>query len=78
MGTYLLLQLERIDSRSLFYSGANAIGALLVLFSLSFDFNLGAALIEGFWLLVSGIGLFAWVRRRREQGGGEAVSIDES
>ena len=41
----------------------NALGALMILFSLAFDFNFGAALMEGFWLLVSGLGLYRYARR---------------
>lgn len=66
--TYLLLQLDRIDPKSLSYSALNAIGALLILISLWHDFNLGAALVEGFWLLVSGIGLIRYARRGSSSG----------
>ncbi len=57
LGTYLLLNLERISSRSLVYLGFNAIGAALVLYSLMFDFNLSAAVIESAWLLISLVGI---------------------
>ena len=63
VGTYLLLQVERIDPKALSYSGLNALGAALILFSLISDFNLGAALVEGFWLLVSLLGLYRYARR---------------
>lgn len=54
---YLLLQMGRLrldDSR---YSAVNALGALMVLISLYFSFNLSAFLVEGFWLLISLFGL---------------------
>lgn len=54
---YLLLQFEKIDSRSWKYSAANALGALLILVSLYFKFNLSAFVIEFFWLLISLFGL---------------------
>ncbi|HEY1224152.1 MAG TPA: hypothetical protein VGE54_02895 [Brevundimonas sp.] len=44
----------------------NLIGALLILWSLYFDFNLSAVLMEGAWALVAIIGLarLAFARRR--------------
>ncbi len=65
VSAYLLLQLERIGSRDLRYSLANATGAALVLYSLAFDFNVSAALVEGFWLLISLYGVWASLRSRR-------------
>ena len=41
VAAYFLLQIGRLDPRSLAYSAVNAIGAALILFSLWFDFNLG-------------------------------------
>ncbi len=55
--TYLLLQMEKISSRSFVYSLTNAAGALLVLISLCFQFNLSAFIIEFFWLIISLYGL---------------------
>ena len=55
--TYLLLQLGRLDSRTLAYSLLNALGAALVIVSLVFDFNLSAFVIEAFWLAISLFGL---------------------
>ena len=55
--TYLLLQMDRLEGKSFFYSFNNAIGALLVLISLYFEFNLSAFIIEFFWLLISLYGL---------------------
>lgn len=58
--SYLALQLERIDSRGFLFSALNGAGAVLVIFSLTFEFNLSAFIIEAFWLLIS---LFGIVRR---------------
>ena len=67
--TYLLLQLERLRSASVAYSLLNGIGALLILFSLLFKFNLPAFLVEIFWFLVSILGLVkSFCARRREVG----------
>ncbi|MBG0776840.1 MAG: hypothetical protein H0S85_10470 [Desulfovibrionaceae bacterium] len=65
LGAYLLLQTERVDSRSPGYSVANFLGAAAILFSLAHDFNLAAALIEGFWACISLLGLWRALRRRR-------------
>jgi len=54
---YLALQMEKMDPKSVLYSTLNALGAALVLISLYFDFNLSAALVEGFWLCISLYGL---------------------
>ena len=62
---YLGLQLERLDARGLVYSAANAIGAAMILVSLSRDFNLSAVVIEVFWVGISLLGLWRWQRRRR-------------
>lgn len=57
VGSYLLLQLDRVRADGFLYPAVNAFGAGLILLSLVYDFNLSAALVEGFWLLVSLIGL---------------------
>ena len=54
---YLLLQLNRLPSSAPSYSLLNAVGALLVIVSLLFDFNLSAFLMEAFWFLISLFGL---------------------
>ena len=54
---YLLLQLERLSSSAVSYLLLNAVGALLVIISLLFRFNLSAFLMEAFWLLISLYGL---------------------
>jgi uncharacterized membrane protein YfcA len=54
---YMLLQTERIRATSPAFSVANAVGALLILVSLSQEFNLSAFVIEAAWLLISLYGL---------------------
>lgn len=54
---YLLLQLEKLPSSSPIYSLMNALGALLIIISLVFDFNLSAFVVETFWFLISLLGL---------------------
>jgi len=65
LGMYLMTHLQKIATTSFLYSFANALGAALILWSLVFDFNLSAFVIEAAWLLVSCIGLLLYFFRRR-------------
>jgi len=60
---YLLLQSEKISSRDLSYLLMNGVGALLVVISLLYQFNLSAFLVEVFWLLISIYGLIRFATR---------------
>lgn len=62
---YLLLQLDKLPSSAPTYSLLNAIGALLVIISLLFNFNLPAFLVEAFWFLISLMGLTRSLLTRR-------------
>ena len=62
--TYVLLQLERIRSDQLSYSLLNAAGALLILISLFYTFNLPSFIVEFFWLLISLFGIAKYLLRR--------------
>jgi hypothetical protein len=55
---YLLLQLDKLPSSSPRYSLLNAVGALLIIVSLVFRFNLSAFIVEAFWFLISLLGLW--------------------
>lgn len=57
LGSYLLLQMEKIAPNGRGYLLANALGALLILISLAYNFNLSAFLIESAWLVISVYGL---------------------
>lgn len=60
---YCLLQLEKTDAKSLSFNITNLLGAILLLFSLCFHFNLGSFVIEVFWIIASLIGLWKyWCR----------------
>ena len=65
MVAFLLLQLGRLSSNAIAYSVMNAVGASLIVFSLLFDFNLSAFIIEVFWIAISLLGLFRVLRTRR-------------
>lgn len=61
---YLGLQLDRMDAKKLPYSIINGLGALLILISLLYAFNLSALIIEIAWLLISIFGVFAYYRNK--------------
>ena len=62
---YLWLQAEKIRSSDLSYSLINGGGALLVVVSLLYRFNLSAFLVEAFWFLISVYGLIKFAVRPR-------------
>jgi len=72
LGTFLvvlaffLLQLERADPRGLGYNLINLCGALFLLFSLCFNFNLASFVIELFWITASLIGMWKYWQRRND------------
>lgn len=61
---YFLLQARLIDSISVAYSTLNALGAGMVLISLTEAFNLAAFVLEFFWVLISLWGLATALRIR--------------
>jgi hypothetical protein len=66
LATYLLLQLGKIDPKNLSYSILNGLGALGILISLLYAFNLSAVIIEAAWLIISliGIGIYFWRKKK--------------
>lgn len=64
LGTYLLLQMGKIDSTRPLYSLLNALAALLIGVSLLFAFNMSAFLVEAFWFVISLYGIINCRRRR--------------
>lgn len=69
---YYLLQLEYTDPRGLAYNMINLLGAVLLLFSLYFNFNLASVVMEVFWIGASLIGL--WKYWRRDDAAGQSTS----
>lgn len=65
VAAYWLLQVGRLDSRSLSFSIVNGLGASGILYSLIFDFNLSAFAIESFWLVISLYGIYRALRLRK-------------
>lgn len=62
---YLFLQLEKVTVLDWRYSAANGLGALLILISLYYSFNLASFIIEIAWLLISIFGLFKALASRQ-------------
>ena len=62
---YTMLQLGKISAERASFSAFNALGAVFILVSLIYEFNLSAALMEGVWLLVSLYGLWKALSGRR-------------
>ena len=67
---YLLLQLEKLRSSSTTYSLLNAAGALLIMVSLFFAFNLSAFIVEAFWFLISLVGLWRSLNAKKNSRSG--------
>ena len=67
LGTYLMLQLGRMNAQTVAYSSLNGLGAILILVSLLVDFNMSSFIIEIAWLLISVMGLFMHRRARNKQ-----------
>lgn len=57
---YFLLQSEKIDPKGFLYSFFNAVGSLLILYSLLYNWNLASFIIEFIWILISLYGLRRW------------------
>lgn len=50
---YILLQIEKMDPRDLSFSTLNSLGALMIIISLLYDWNLASFLMEFIWLIIS-------------------------
>ena len=68
LGTYFSLQTGRIALQGLAYSLINGIGALLIMVSLFYNFNLSSFAIEVVWLLISIYGIGNYLRKRITTG----------
>lgn len=61
---YWGVQTGRLPAENWRFSAVNGLGAMFILVSLYFTFNLASFVIEIFWLLISGYGLWkAWRAR---------------
>ena len=55
---YFLLQIQKLSTTHVSFSIMNIIGSLMILYSLSFNWNFSSVMIEVFWILVSCIGIY--------------------
>ncbi|KAA2213700.1 CBU_0592 family membrane protein [Teichococcus oryzae] len=62
---YFATQARLLNSEDLVFPVVNLVGALLIAFSLYFNFNFASALMEFFWITISGIGIWKGLKERR-------------
>jgi len=58
IGAYFLLQIGKVSAKGLLYLSLNLFGALFVVFSLIFAWNLAAFIVETTWVLISIYGIW--------------------
>ena len=63
--SYLLLQLNKLESKNFKYSAMNFLGASLVIVSLIENFNMSALVIEVFWVGISIFGMVKYFYKKR-------------
>lgn len=66
VATYMLLQIDKIDAKGFWYSFLNAIGSVMILYSLTYNWNLASIIIEFFWIAISLFGLWKWNKTRNK------------
>lgn len=67
VGAFFLLQLDKVKPDGLVYNLMNLSGAILLLISLCYNFNLASFVIELFWIVASLIGLYKFMINRKKQ-----------
>ena len=55
---YISMQIDRMDPKGFTFSFLNTIGAVLILISLYFDWNLASFVMEAIWFTLSLYGTF--------------------
>ncbi|GAB3002792.1 CBU_0592 family membrane protein [Psychrosphaera aestuarii] len=66
VGAFFLLQLNKVAPTGLVYNMMNLAGAVLLLISLCYNFNLASFVIEIFWIAASLIGLFKYYKNKAD------------
>lgn len=64
ISAYILLQTEKLKSESLTYSVLNGAGAALIVFSLFYNFNFSAFVVESLWVLISIYGIIKYFLKK--------------
>ncbi|WP_298851170.1 hypothetical protein [uncultured Ruegeria sp.] len=65
VAAYFATQMRMMNSDDLAFPVINLLGSVLIVYSLLQNFNLASMLIEGFWILISIIGIIQHFRLRR-------------
>ncbi len=65
VGAFFLMQLGKVDPKGFQYNFMNLSGAILLLISLTYNFNLASFVIEIFWIVASLIGLYNGLKANR-------------
>lgn len=71
LGSYFLLQAGRMGAADLSYLFLNLLGALLVMLSLTRQWNLSAFLLEAAWAAITLYGIARTIRTRRKGRGSD-------
>nr|WP_321268573.1 hypothetical protein [uncultured Sulfurimonas sp.] len=61
---YFLLQINKLDIKNIYFSSMNAIGSIMILYSLFYNWNLASVLIESFWIFISFIGIYNYYKQK--------------
>lgn len=64
---FYLININKISSMSLTYLGLNLTGAILLLFSLMFHWNLSSVVIEIAWISISLLGIYRYINKTHEK-----------
>ncbi|SDX67849.1 hypothetical protein SAMN05444358_10918 [Ruegeria halocynthiae] len=65
VAAYFATQMRMMNSEDLTFPVLNLLGSILIVYSLLHNFNLASMLIEGFWIIISVIGIIQHFRLRR-------------
>lgn len=65
VSAYFATQMRMMNSDDLAFPVVNLLGSVLIVYSLVYNFNLASMLIEGFWILISVIGIIQYFRLRK-------------
>lgn len=67
VGAFFMLQLGKAEPTGIVYNVMNLTGAILLLISLCYNFNLASFVIELFWIAASLIGLYKYFKGKQIQ-----------
>lgn len=65
--TYMFLHLGKMDAKDLSFSVLNTLGALLIIISLLYNWNLASFLMEAIWMLISLYGILKYYKLKKRE-----------